>query len=184
MGINYPKAEKLVFPLLKYAPITLNFKDNVSNWGIHLGEDISTPAGAKVKCVGAGEVVYSACHLGNIKKRNWGNIMIIGHQDSQKSRIFYSLYGHLGERFIKKGSKVKKGQAIGTIGAPNTPENGYWPAHLHFGIYLGPWEGIVLPGYFRPERTRIEHWENPSIFINNYNFEHKTISKKKRKFPL
>jgi len=71
-------------------------------WGKHLGEDCNTRAGVKVMAVGRGKVVYSACHPGSKEKRNWGNVIIIAHKHPKTKKVFFSLYGHLAERLVKK----------------------------------------------------------------------------------
>lgn len=175
----YPKTNKLVFPLEKYQISGLGFGETVGSGrilGVHLGEDVRAGAGIEVRCIGNGEVVYSTLHPGSPQKGNWGYIVIIGHRQG-KNNIFYSLYGHLSMPIVSQGAKVKIGQKIGAIAPPNTAENGWWPAHLHFAIYTGPWIGVVLPGYFQENtgRTKLEYWQNPTNFIRNYP---KTLSKK------
>jgi len=171
----YPVARQLKLPFAHYKVSGYSFGQNVvsSNAcrGIHLGEDARCGAGAKIKAVGSGQVVYCGIHLGAPRKGNWGGIIIIGHRHHKTKNNFYSLYGHLSEQYCQTGDKVKAGQIIGLVGRSYTPENGFWPAHLHFAIYVGPWTGVVLPGYFREggNRTRMEYWQNPSKFIRVYN---------------
>jgi|GEM_PF-386517 len=167
-----PPAQKLVFPLKKYRVSGLGFKDKVAGGrinGIHLGEDARASAGEPVMSIGSGEVVYSAIHPGSPQKGNWGNIVIVRHH--RKKVEFFSLYGHLDTPLVKAGAKVKSGQKIALTGPANTPQNGWWPAHLHFAIYLGPWTGAVLPGYFQAgsNRTKLEYWTNPGGFIRKQN---------------
>jgi len=169
----YPIAAKLVYPLKKYKLNGLGFKAKVTSGrilGIHLGEDIVAPAGTEVNCIGNGEVVYAALHPGSPSKGNWGNIVIVSHRRPKSKDIFYSLYAHLEKLQLKEGDKVKIGQTIGIVGTANTPQNGWWSSHLHFAIYVGPWNGIVLPGYFRENqnRTKLEYWRKPSEFIKFY----------------
>lgn len=139
-------------------------------WGIHLGEDIIRPAGTKVKSIGRGKVVYSALHRGSKKKGNWGNIVIIAHKNSKTKKAFFSLYAHLQKPKVRKNQKVEFGEAIGFIGKKNTSQNGWWPEHLHFGIYVGSWNGKVLPGYWKKgqSRTKVSYWKEPGVFVKNY----------------
>lgn len=70
------------------------------------------------------------------------------------------------------GDRAKQGQIIGEVAAEETPENGWWKMpHLHFGIYVGPWSGEILPGYKRPfdGRTKLAWWQDPKLFIEEYN---------------
>jgi murein DD-endopeptidase MepM/ murein hydrolase activator NlpD len=169
----YPAARKIRFPLDEYVVSGFGFGANVSTGkilGIHLGEDARAKAGGAVKSVGSGEVVYATLHPGSPSKGNWGYVVIIGHRNFKIKADFYSLYGHLDKPLVKAGDKVKMGQTIGFIAPADTVQNGWWPAHLHFAIYVGLWAGVVLPGYFRSEsgRTKLADWQNPSQFIKNY----------------
>jgi murein DD-endopeptidase MepM/ murein hydrolase activator NlpD len=154
-----------------------NFFDN-KNWGIHLGIDIKASCGAKVFSAGRGVVVYSKLHPGEfspdgkINKRNWGGIIIIAHKNPKNGEIFYSLYGHLGKRYIKAGDPVEIGELIGTIGKSMSESNGIWEdEHLHFAIYAGKFDGKVLPGYLSEDmgKEKIETWKDPLEFIKKYN---------------
>lgn len=168
----YLLTRKIEFPLEIYKVNSYKFHQNCTyngiNWGIHLGEDINRSAGAKVKCIGRGKVVYSALHAGRKEKPNWGNIIIVAHKNPKTKNAFFSLYGHLGKRLVEKSERVEMGQIIGTIGKAKTPENGWWEEeHLHFAIYTGPWKGRVLPGYWEKgnKRTKLSYWQNPTEFI-------------------
>ena len=169
----YPIARKIIFPLNKYLISGIGFGVNVTAGkilGIHLGEDARANTGTAVKSIGNGEVVYAALHPGSPGKGNWGNIVIIGHRDFKNKADFYSLYGHLENPLVKMKYKVKCGQIIGAIAKSYTSQNGWWPAHIHFAIYTGFWNGVVLPGYFREnqKRTKFTDWQNPSYFIKYY----------------
>jgi len=176
----YPYTPYISFPLKNYEVNGTPFKkecviDGVC-WGFHLGEDCNIRAGTKVLAIGKGKVVYSALHSSSRSpkrggKRNWGNIIIIAHKDPRSKASFFSLYGHLGKRLVEKGDRVDKGDVIGTIAKGWTKENGWWSeSHLHFAIYKGPWEGRVLPGYYKKDqkRTKLRYWLKPSEFIRKY----------------
>ncbi len=140
---------------------------NGVNWGIHLGEDILCEPNSPVRSIALGEVVYAGFHPGNKQRGNWGHIIIIKHPQLRPGKNVYSLYGHLGVLEKKKGDRIKIGQRIGRVGRSYTRSNGWWIAHLHFSIYTGPWQRVVLPGYYKKEqkRTKLSYWENPSEFI-------------------
>ncbi len=172
---------RLRMPLDKISKICLNFKQKAyldkKYWGIHLGVDFPVRAGEPVKAIGAGMVVYSNLHPGRlakngkILKRNWGGIIIIRHKNASSKKFFYSLYGHLGKRLVKKTDSVKMGDTLGRIGKSLTLANGLWEEeHLHFAIYSGPYAEAVLPGYYRKKdmRTKINYWRNPISFIKNF----------------
>lgn len=88
----------------------------------HKGIDIRGGLNDTVRAAKDGEVVES--------NQQWGLIKI-KHSDGTFTR-----YLHLNTRFVKKGDKVKKGQAIGGIGnidGGGRPYSG-WKEHLHFEI--------------------------------------------------
>jgi murein DD-endopeptidase MepM/ murein hydrolase activator NlpD len=177
----YRNTPILNFPIGNFKNISLDFKqpsiyDEIF-WGTHLGVDIDIPAETKVFSIGRGVVVYSKLHAGEfsadgkINQRNWGGIIVIAHKNPATKKAFYSLYGHLGKRYLKKGDLVEMGDLIGTVGKAMSESNGIWEnEHLHFGIYLGIFKGQVLPGYYRDDeqRTLLENWEEPITFIHNY----------------
>jgi murein DD-endopeptidase MepM/ murein hydrolase activator NlpD len=173
-GMTYPIADRVAFPIEPHVSAPPPFGETVKGTGglsgIHLGEDFVVPAGTVVKSIADGLVVYSALHPGTAEKGNWGWLVIVGHQHPVSGADFFSLYGHLGPCVKSVGEPITLGGHIGDVGAAFTPENGWWEAHLHFAIYTGPWNGDVLPGYFREEstRTRLEYWVDPSVFIRSF----------------
>lgn len=178
----YPHTPKLVFPLKKWELNDIKFleEQNYSgvDWGKHLGEDCKVSPGTKVRSVGRGRVVYSALHSQNTPPEsegkdgsNWGNIIIIAHKNPDTKNVFFSLYGHLGERLKEKQENVSCGEKIGNVAEAWTKEDGWWKTpHLHFAIYNGPWRGEVLPGAFieNQERTKLKYWKPPTEFIEKY----------------
>lgn len=174
MSMAYPYTPKLEFPLEKYKVNGWRFgrKTTINKlfWGVHLGEDVKRPKGTQIKSIGRGKVVYFALYPGTKEKGNWGNIIIIVHKNPKTKKVFFSLYGHLQKIRVKKGQRVELGEVIGAVGRKNTIENGWWPEHLHFGIYIGPWKGKVLPGYWKKgqKRTKVAYWREPAKFIKNY----------------
>jgi murein DD-endopeptidase MepM/ murein hydrolase activator NlpD len=166
----YRHTPEVTFPLVDYRVTGRAFGTSVAGWGTHLGEDILASASTPVMSIGRGRVVYAAQHPGSSTKGNWGNIIITAHKHPRTRAVFYALYGHLGTLRKRKRDAVKMGEMIGTIGTAFTPENGWWDAHLHFAIYVGPWNGTVLPGYYTKEagRTEMKYWKEPSVFIRGY----------------
>lgn len=170
----YPIARQLVFPMDPYVVTGPRFGEERSYggvfWGVHLGEDADVPAGTPVRAAGRGRVVYSALHPGSGDKGNWGNIVIVAHKHPETGKNFFSLYAHLGRRIKERGESVELGEAVGTIGEGYTPDNGWWEAHLHFAIYTGPWQGTILPGYWKKGqgRTKKSYWRDPSTFITTF----------------
>lgn len=170
----YLNTPQVMFPLDPYhvngTPFGKRTEYDGILWGVHLGEDCLVPAGTDVRAIGRGVVVYAALHPGTQEQRNWGHIVIIRHKRPRAKEPFYSLYGHLGKSFKRIGETVEAGEPLGFVGEASTPENGFWMAHLHFAIYVGPWQDEVLPGYWKDEetRTRPEWWRVPSEFVMGY----------------
>lgn len=76
---------------------------------IRNGIDIQAAAGAEIKSVYTGRVIYSGYLKG------YGNILILDHADK-----YYSLYAH-ASKFVKQvGSLVKRGEVIGALGDSET----------------------------------------------------------------
>jgi murein DD-endopeptidase MepM/ murein hydrolase activator NlpD len=177
--MSFPTPTKLQFPITPYEVTGYPFHKMVRRWYIlwatHLGDDITAPAGTHINAIGDGEVVWSQMRLGDELKRNWGGIIVIGHQaqkPSNKIETFYSVYGHMTDLQFSVGDKVSGGQQIGVVAKGYTPENGWWKLpHVHFGIYTGPWKDEIVPGYKRIEesRTKTKWWKNPKTFIDQYN---------------
>src|ERR1700678_3215028 len=87
------------------------------------GINISVPAGTSVRAAESGTVVYSGDGL-----KGYGNLVLIKHPNG-----FVSAYGHNGERDVKRGEQVKRGQVIaksGDTGNVNSPQ-------LHFELRKG-----------------------------------------------
>src|SRR4030095_1599704 len=83
------------------------------------GVGIAAPSGASVKAVAGGEVMVSE-PIGT-----YGLTVIIQHGGGD-----YSVYGSLAQSNVQTGTKVTKGQSLGTVGVSD-PDFG---AHLHFEI--------------------------------------------------
>ncbi|HVW66264.1 MAG TPA: M23 family metallopeptidase [Candidatus Peribacteraceae bacterium] len=156
----------VVPPIDPYDPSGTAFGERCTidgiDWGVHLGDDLRVKAGTPVRAVADGTVVYARFIPGSPVKRNWGGIVIVRHRF--KTGTLYSLYGHIVDKHITVGQRVKQGQEIGAVAEKLTPRNGWWrDEHLHFGLYRGPWNGKVLPGFYREDQelTRPEWWLNP-----------------------
>jgi septal ring factor EnvC (AmiA/AmiB activator) len=97
----------------------VNPNNTTTRWN---GIGIAASAGTQVKSVSAGEVVLADV-MGT-----YGNTVIVQHGGGD-----YSVYGSLSRIEVTKGSRVTKGQDIGTVGATDPS----LPAHLHFEIRRG-----------------------------------------------
>jgi murein hydrolase activator len=97
----------------------VNPNNTTTRWN---GIGIAASAGTDVKSVSAGEVVLADV-MGT-----YGNTIILEHGGGD-----YSVYGSLSRMGVSKGSRVSKGQVIGSVGATDPS----LPAHLHFEIRRG-----------------------------------------------
>ena len=97
----------------------VNPNNTTTRWN---GIGISAPAGTGVKSVSAGTVAYAG------PMGTYGNTVILEHGGGD-----YSVYGSLARIDVRKGTRVIKGQAIGTVGISD-PALG---SHLHFEIRRG-----------------------------------------------
>jgi murein DD-endopeptidase MepM/ murein hydrolase activator NlpD len=112
---------------------------------IHLGIDIWSKAGASIFAPLAGKV---HSFQDNVGFGNYGPTIILEH-DLEGKKLF-SLYGHLHRTDLEKlqvGQELKAGELLCHIGP--YPENGDWPAHLHFqlmwdlGENVGDYPGVA-----------------------------------------
>lgn len=100
----------------------------------HAGIDIAVPYGTPVYASGGGKIIearYSTSYGWYIKIRHQGG--------------FSTLYAHLSKLYVRKGSYVRMGQHIGSVGRTGSA-TGY---HLHFelkknGIAGDPLQWILL----------------------------------------
>jgi septal ring factor EnvC (AmiA/AmiB activator) len=97
----------------------INPNNTTTRWN---GIGISAAQGTQVRSVSAGSVVLADV-MGT-----YGNTVIVEHGGGD-----YSVYGSLERMAVTKGSRVTKGQTIGTIGATDPA----FPPHLHFEIRRG-----------------------------------------------
>ena len=97
----------------------VNPNNTTTRWN---GIGISAPVGTVVKSVSAGMVAYAG------QMGTYGNTVILEHGGGD-----YSVYGSLDKIEVRKGSRVIKGQALGTVGVSD-PALG---SHLHFEIRRG-----------------------------------------------
>lgn len=92
--------------------------------GLHNdGINIAARAGAPVIAAENGVVVYAGSEL-----KGFGNLLLVRHADG-----WITAYAHLDKALVKKGQKVTKGQAIGTVGTTG----GVSQPQLHFEIRRG-----------------------------------------------
>ncbi len=119
-GMGRPLAgRKLIWPVPSRRVVATfgvrwhpKYKTRTKNNGI----DIDAGAGTTVQAVDRGEVVYSDEFL------EYGGLVIVDHGS------FYSLYANLGTRLVRKGDRVRQGDAIGKVDSRGV---------LHFELRVG-----------------------------------------------
>jgi murein DD-endopeptidase MepM/ murein hydrolase activator NlpD len=94
-------------------------KGGLNNDGIN----ISAPAGTSVMAADNGVVAYAGNEL-----RGFGNLLLIRHADG-----WVTAYAHNEKLLVKRGEKVKRGQAIAQIGSTGNVS----APQLHFEIRKG-----------------------------------------------
>lgn len=111
---------------------------------VHLGIDLGAPVGTKVYAFTDG-IVHSVGY--NAEHGDYGYVIVIQHALPSGMDV-WALYGHLDRSTIKgksHGSRIRKGQVLGRIGACH--ENGGWEApHVHFQLAIHPPETHDMPG--------------------------------------
>ena len=102
----------------------------------HLGVDIAAPVGTDVVAMSDGVVALADDDLFFT-----GKTVILDHGHG-----LTSVYAHLSQTAVKQGARVKKGQAIGRIGATGRVTG----PHLHWGVH---WRGVGLDPALLPLPT-------------------------------
>lgn len=87
------------------------------------GINIAAPRGAPVKAAEHGVVVYAGNEL-----RGFGNMLLIRHEGG-----WMTAYAHLATMAVMRGTKVERGQPIGTVGMTGNVTS----PQLHFEIRQG-----------------------------------------------
>ena len=92
--------------------------------GLHNdGINITAPRGRPVSAAQSGTVVYAGDAV-----RGYGNLVLVRHADN-----FLTAYAHLDKVEVTKGTKLKRGQRLGTVGS----SGGVDSPQLHFEIRRG-----------------------------------------------
>ncbi|MEA3496272.1 MAG: M23 family metallopeptidase [Bacteroidota bacterium] len=86
----------------------------------HDGQDFTAPRGTDIYATGNGTIVEV-----HYSRRGYGNKIIIDHGFGYKT-----LYAHLSKFYVKKGQKIKRGEAIGTVGNTGLST----APHLHYEV--------------------------------------------------
>ncbi|WP_235183972.1 peptidoglycan DD-metalloendopeptidase family protein [Hymenobacter sp. IS2118] len=141
---------------------------------LHLGVDVWLPAGTPVLAP-LPATVHSLADNDNFG--DYGPTVILEHE--LEGTVFYSLYGHLSRhefRQLRVGQRLEKGEAFATVGP--YPENGDWPAHLHFQL-MADMQGRVgdFPGVAPPSERAV--WAalcpDPNLILQSSHLYGETI---------
>lgn len=86
---------------------------------LHDGVDIIAPRDTPVKAARGGKVIFAK------KMSGYGNLIILKHDNN-----LFTAYAHLQEMKMQKGSSVRQGDVIGTVGRTGRASTN----HLHFEV--------------------------------------------------
>ncbi len=129
------------------------------SWGdlpIKNGVSFIAPAGTPVKAAADG-VVMEASAKPPTAVPEYPNCVILKHvRVIPQISTIYTIYGKLASIKVKKGDKVKRGDVIGTTGAPYSSENSSRDTELEFEVRCGNINQgcIVNPELFTEHTTQ------------------------------
>ena len=126
IGIGLYKEKRKVYKSNHY----ISSLNTLERRDVHLGVDIFVQENTAIKSPLKGKIVI--LHNNNFKY-DYGPTVILEHKINKYK--FFTLYGHLNKKCLKKlrvGKIIEKGEWIGEVG--DYKINGNWPPHLHFQI--------------------------------------------------
>jgi lipoprotein NlpD len=85
----------------------------------HDGIDIATTPGASITAAADGKVIFSD------RLSSYGNVIIVEHSGG-----FTTVYAHNERNLVRKGSRIRRGERIATLGASGRARS----PHLHFEV--------------------------------------------------
>jgi len=91
----------------------------------------------------------------------WGNLIRVEHRLADGLE-FWSLYGHLDERYVRVGETVSRGQTIATVGSTGTVS-----PHLHFELRKAPFPAAEFPCSRTEWQVRANYYD-PGEFIRDH----------------
>jgi 4-aminobutyrate aminotransferase-like enzyme/Ser/Thr protein kinase RdoA (MazF antagonist) len=95
---------------------------------LHLGVDVFLDPGEPVLAPLDGVVRDSALRPA---PRDYGGVVLLEHATAG-GVAFHTLYGHLGGELPAPGTRLRRGERVGRVGAEH--ENGGWAPHLHLQL--------------------------------------------------
>jgi len=162
-----PEEGEIIAPAKTFAPPLLNPADGNfdqswlfgETWGTlptRKGASFAVPEGVSIKAAADGTVVEASANpLPAVP--DYPNCIIIKHvKVIPDVPTIFTVYGKLSSMKVKKGDRVKKGEVIGTTGAPSTATN---PSRDTEFVYEVRWgnmnqSSIVNPELFTEHKTR------------------------------
>jgi len=113
---------------LEFSRMTSGYSESrlhpiLRDWRAHRGVDFAAPTGTRVRASSDGVVEFAG------QQRGYGNVVILEHRGEYKT-----LYAHLHgfAEGIRRGARVRQGDAIGTVGSTG------WATgpHLHYELMV------------------------------------------------
>ncbi len=161
-----PAAARWVRPLLGYGDEVVtgtslqpfaNLRQNGKVY--HTGHDVGASLdGAGYYAPASG--VVKMVHTGS----DMGTMLVVQHHVGGKA-VVNGVYMHGGDTvFVKAGQVVTCGQLLGTMGMSYSIENGGHYAHLHYGMYPGPFSVTHNYGY-KAVSAGLSDWYDPAAFL-------------------
>ena len=96
-----------------------------------------------------------------------GTLLVLEHRPDERG-VACAVYMHGGDTvFVKSGERVQAGQLLGTMGLGFSPENGGHFAHLHYGLYPGPFSATHNYGY-KPAADGLSDWLDPAKWLGRW----------------
>ena len=123
---------------------------------MHKGVDFAAPIGTPIFAAGDGIIEYSGWN------GNYGKYIRIKH-----NRTFKTAYAHLSKIYKKKGTRIKQGDIIGTLGSTGRSTG----PHLHYEILMRGRQvnplRIKLPSGKHIPKNELESFYKKQEVINN-----------------
>ncbi|MBI2921221.1 MAG: peptidoglycan DD-metalloendopeptidase family protein [Planctomycetes bacterium] len=162
---SLPAAARWAYPILGWGKEEVqgtlqpfaNLRQNGTVY--HTGQDVGCSLdGAGYYAIADGVVKF--VHTGS----DMGTLIVVEHNTGDGD-LANALYMHGGDTvFVKAGDKVACGQLLGAMGLSYSIENGGHFAHLHFGLYPGPFNATHNFGY-RAVSAGLGDWHDPAKWL-------------------
>lgn len=147
---------------------------------IHLGVDVSAPAGTPVFAPLDGEIVVSTFRD---FQQDYGGVIVLRHEPLT-GLTFYTLYGHLSRDSVvawEPNARVGRGDQLARLGPPQ--ENGGWPPHLHLQLIVDLLDlGDAFPGVALADERHL--WTSLSPDPRDLVGMDKQLKKQARCYPV